>query len=133
MDTSALADLLSSNIPAGHSSVKREKERVTIRFIPGSANVVGSRLLHPAQRITKERDGSLSTTVYVPVDRHLMTWVLSFGAIAEVVEPSKLRQMIHQELRNAAHRYDVKDQAESLGSHSRQMRGFDEYFNSDKK
>jgi hypothetical protein len=131
LDTSALADLLSSNIPAGPAAATRDKEKVTIRFIPGSENVVSSRLLHPAQKIIRDRDGSLSTTIFVPVDHRLMTWVLSFGAIAEVVEPSKLRQMIHQELRNAAYRYDTKDQAESPGSHSRQMKGFDEYLDSD--
>ena len=145
LDTTALTDLLSSNIPstpAASSSpspvVRREKERVTIRFMPGCDHFVSSRLLHPAQKIMRQSDGSFLTTVDVSIDRHLVTWILSFGAMAEVVEPEKLRVMIHEELSLAAGRYEreqaggTRNRKQPL-SESAKMTGLVDYWDVDKK
>ena len=56
-------------------------------------------------RIVEREDGSLLLRLCVCNDRPLRSWILSFGALACVVAPSRLAQDIFEEIQQARDRY----------------------------
>lgn len=80
--------------------------RVRVRFAPAVATWVEERTWHPSQRIERRPDGSLELTMEVGGTAELRSWVLSFGADAEVLEPPRLRESVRRALAGALARYD---------------------------
>lgn len=64
--------------------------RVVIRFTPAAASYVRERCWHPSQALEDAPDGSLVLTLEVGGLVELRSWVQSFGADAEVLEPARL-------------------------------------------
>jgi predicted DNA-binding transcriptional regulator YafY len=78
--------------------------RVRILFDPRWADWVAERTWHPTQKL--ERKGrSLELTMEVGGAAEVRSWVLSFGAGAEVLEPEALREEVRAELARAVERY----------------------------
>ena len=67
--------------------------RVRIRFDRQWAPHVQERTWHPTQRIETLPDGGVELTMEVGGLLELQSWVLSFGAGAEVLEPDALRDL----------------------------------------
>jgi len=68
---------------------------VVWRFTPAAARDAEDFLFHPSQEVTKERDGSLlvrfTAGSNLEMAWHLYTW----GDQVEVLEPERLRKMVH--------------------------------------
>jgi predicted DNA-binding transcriptional regulator YafY len=77
---------------------------VRIFFTDKVARFVRRRTWHPTEKIKKVPDGiELSMRVKGTVE--IISWVLSFGEHAELLEPPELRQAVVDELRGAVARY----------------------------
>ena len=75
--------------------------RVRIRFDKSWATHVEERSWHPTQKVKKLRGGGVELEMEVGGLRELQSWVLSFGAGAEVLEPPDLRDAVQAELAHA--------------------------------
>ncbi len=81
---------------------------VTIRFNPEIARYVEEREWHPSQRTKKFKDGSLLMELTVGGIREIKRWALSFGPLAEVVEPDALVEEIRTDLEKMRKVYGPK-------------------------
>ncbi len=80
-------------------------EHVRIRFAPRRALYVREHDWHPTQKIERLADGGIELAIEVGPGDELASWVLSFGADAEVLEPETLRKQVAAELAGASARY----------------------------
>ena len=79
--------------------------QVRIRFDKRWADWVAERTWHATQKLERRAGGALELTMEVGGAADVRTWVLSFGAGAEVLEPASLREDVKRELTKAAARY----------------------------
>ncbi len=68
--------------------------RVKIRFDAQAARYVSERTWHPTQELQTHDDGSCTLNLTTQSLDEMKRWVLTYGAQAEVVEPTELREMI---------------------------------------
>jgi predicted DNA-binding transcriptional regulator YafY len=78
---------------------------VRIRFDRRWATYVEERTFHPTQKLTPGPGGSVELSMDAGGSEELRSWILSFGAGAEVLEPESLRDEVAAELRGALGRY----------------------------
>jgi proteasome accessory factor B len=83
----------------------RESARVRIRFDEKVARYVQRRMWHPTQAFRKLPDGGVEMTMEARGTVEIVSWVLGFGATAEVLEPAALRDEVAAELARATARY----------------------------
>ena len=83
--------------------------RVRIRFDPRWATWVAERTWHRSQQLKPLPGGALELTMQVGGRAELRSWVLSFGAGAQVMEPARLRDEVRAEMAAGLARYDVDD------------------------
>ena len=79
--------------------------RVRIVFESSWATYVEEYTWHPSQKLEALPDGRLELSMEVGGIAELRSWVLSFGAGAEVLEPETLRSDVRRELETAMARY----------------------------
>jgi predicted DNA-binding transcriptional regulator YafY len=79
---------------------------VTLEFSPSTARFVRERMVHPSQTLEPLRGGAARLTLRVPISPELISWVLSFGHGAKVLEPAGLARSIRLEFEAARARYD---------------------------
>ena len=79
--------------------------KVRIRFDKRWADWVAERTWHASQKLERRAGGALEFSMEVGGAADVRTWVLSFGAGAEVIEPASLREDVKRELTKAAARY----------------------------
>jgi predicted DNA-binding transcriptional regulator YafY len=79
--------------------------RVRIVFEKAWATYVEERTWHPSQKLSRRPGGKLELAMEVGGASELRSWVLSFGAGAEVLEPASLRDDVARELDAARRRY----------------------------
>ncbi|HEY8122797.1 MAG TPA: WYL domain-containing protein [Myxococcota bacterium] len=80
-------------------------ERVRIRFAARRAFYVREHDWHPSQKIVRLANGEIELGMDVGTGDELASWVLSFGADAEVLEPATLRAQVASELLRARTQY----------------------------
>jgi predicted DNA-binding transcriptional regulator YafY len=80
------------------------RTRVRVFFDEKVARFVRRRQWHPTQRVEKA-DGGIVLSLEIAGTVEFESWVLGFGALAEVLEPESLREKIGEELARAARRY----------------------------
>jgi proteasome accessory factor B len=80
-------------------------ERVRIRFGARRALYVREHDWHPSQQIEALPGGEIELAMDVGPGEEIASWVLSFGADAEVLEPAALRAQVASELARAAKHY----------------------------
>jgi len=80
-------------------------EAVAVRFTGVAAQHVVEREWHGTQKIETHADGSVVVRLHVCVDFALQAWILSFGPLAQVVEPSRLAERIYEQLQEARDQY----------------------------
>lgn len=65
------------------------------------------------QRVVKHRDGGITVEAEVAGIVETAKWVLSWGGVAEALEPPELRSMVRGELAKALHKYDPSGPAKT--------------------
>ena len=77
---------------------------VAVRFAADQAPYVRERIWHPSQRLEELPDGRVVLRLRAGGFFEIRSWVLGFGAAAEVLEPEELREAVREELRAALER-----------------------------
>ncbi len=67
---------------------------IRVRFAPKVARIIHEGRWHETQRLQDQADGSVVMTVRVAGWEEMRRWILSFGAVAEVLEPEDLRRSL---------------------------------------
>jgi predicted DNA-binding transcriptional regulator YafY len=71
--------------------------------------------LVPDQRLVKHRDGGITVEAEVAGIVETAKWVLSWGGVAEALEPPELRSMVRGELAKALNKYEAPGPAKTKG------------------
>ena len=77
--------------------IRGERTKVRIRFDAKVAKFVQRRRWHATQRFAKKDGGCIEMSMTVEGIEEVKSWVLGFGALAEVIEPASLRAAMHAE------------------------------------
>jgi predicted DNA-binding transcriptional regulator YafY len=72
---------------------------VEVRFAPSVARYIREARWHESQELTPQPDGAVLATFTVSGTEEIKSWILSFGAKAEVLKSESLRLEIVEELR----------------------------------
>lgn len=81
---------------------------VRIRFTGSAARYVQEKQMHESQQVVHS-DQKAEATFTLTSTMEIKSWILSFGASAEVLEPQELRDEIQAELANARSLYGVQE------------------------
>ncbi|HKX45087.1 MAG TPA: WYL domain-containing protein [Planctomycetota bacterium] len=79
--------------------------RVVVRFAASHASIVRERTWHASQVVRDTADGGLLLEMQVGGTEELLSWILSFGPGAEVIEPAPLRGAVASSLEGALDLY----------------------------
>lgn len=71
--------------------VEESAIRVRVRFAPAVAHAVRDRLWHPTQSVEELRDGGIVLSFEAGGAMEIVSWVLSYGHHAEILDPPELR------------------------------------------
>ena len=74
---------------------------VVVRFTEAQAPYIWERTWHPSQELEELEDGRVVLRLRAGGFYEIKSWVLSFGAAAEVLEPEELREAVREEMRVA--------------------------------
>ena len=74
---------------------------VAVRFAADQAHYVRERIWHPSQELEELPDGRVVLRLRAGGFFEIRSWVLGFGAAAEVLEPEELREAVREEMRAA--------------------------------
>jgi proteasome accessory factor B len=85
--------------------VKEETLPVKVRFAPAIAHSIRGRSWHPTQTIVENADGSVDLSFAAGGRMEILAWVLSYGPLAEILEPQELRDEARHSIREMASRY----------------------------
>jgi len=97
--------------PAAHSEgtfgiVEGPETRVELKIHSEQTQAyVRSRTIHPSQRFSRRRDGTMIMMMTVRGTTELANWIMSMGPWIEVLKPASLRKEIAQRHRQAARLY----------------------------
>jgi predicted DNA-binding transcriptional regulator YafY len=69
-------------------------QRVRVRFAPAVARILEEKAFHASQRLTPQRDGHVLADYDLAGFEEFTSWILSFGPLAEVLEPKDLRERV---------------------------------------
>lgn len=86
--------------------VEEEPMEVRVRFSPAVAQTIRERNWHPSQTVKDEADGSVVLSVTAGGRMEILSWILSYGAHAEVLEPQELREEAGRIAGEMARRYE---------------------------
>ena len=78
-----------------------EPMEVAVRFSEEQAPYIRERIWHPSQELEELPDGRVVLRLRAGGSYEIRSWVLSFGAAAEVLEPEELREAVREEMRSA--------------------------------
>jgi predicted DNA-binding transcriptional regulator YafY len=81
------------------TSPEAPERKVVIRFTGYAATLVAERVWHESQKIKHNRDGSLQLSLRLQHTDNIPGWVLSWGGLAEVLEPEDLRNEVRRQAR----------------------------------
>ena len=79
---------------------------IRVAFHPDVRRILEERQFHPSQRLSRRKDGRTLAEFHLSSVEEFKSWILSFGPLAEVLEPPELREQIVQCLRAAADLYN---------------------------
>jgi len=75
---------------AAFGVVQGKAEHIKIWFAPETAGYIKEKNWHESQEVQRQRDGSVIFEAEVAVTEELVSWVMSWGAKAEVIGPESL-------------------------------------------
>ncbi len=90
----------------GVNTQNKKAQTIVLRFDTLTANYVKASPIHETQEILKEDEISCIMRFRLVNNFEIMSWILSYGAGVEVIEPSELRTTIEEKLREALHKYE---------------------------
>ena len=79
---------------------------VKIRFNALVEERLRSRMIHPTQKIEKLKSGDILFSMHAGGRNEIIWWVLSFGTLAEVLEPAEMREIIRKTLQDSLVKYN---------------------------
>lgn len=79
--------------------------RVVVRFAPAVARILEEKRFHPSQKLTSESTGHVLASYQLSSFEEFQSFVLSFGPLAEVLEPADLRDRLITSLRDSLANY----------------------------
>jgi predicted DNA-binding transcriptional regulator YafY len=82
-----------------------QEEEVQLLFNAEAGRWVAEEDWHPSQRVEHLEDGRVLFQVRVVITSEFVKWVLRYGSMVKVVEPSHLAETVRQEHRAAAAQY----------------------------
>jgi proteasome accessory factor B len=85
--------------------VDEEAMAVRVKFSPTVAHMVRDRIWHPSQRRESMPDGSVLLAFEAGGRMEIISWLLSYGEHAEVLEPADLREEVGRKIGEMAARY----------------------------
>lgn len=71
--------------------VSEEPLSVRVRFAPAIAHAIAERNWHPSQKLERLPDGGVELSFSAGGRLEILSWVLSYGSMAELLEPAELR------------------------------------------
>lgn len=83
--------------------------RVRVRFSPEVAHAVKERVWRPGQTVDWDGEGRVTISFEAGGEKELVSWILSYGAHAEVLEPPELRGEVKRQIREMRQFYRLKD------------------------
>jgi proteasome accessory factor B len=92
---------------------------VRVRFLHPVARYVREKRIHHSQRLTPTPDGGVLAEYTLTATEEMQSFVLGFGANAEVLAPEPLRIAVQQELAAALSAYDTSHSAMSVRASAR--------------
>jgi len=84
---------------------REELVRVKVRFHKSLTRYLLERRWHPSQKNKNLKDGSLELAFEMAGIKEMKTWILGFGSLAKVLEPSSLVKEIKDDLGKALKSY----------------------------
>jgi len=101
-----------------------EPVRIRVAFRAEVARILEERQFHSSQRLTRRRDGRILAEFRLSAFEDFVSWILSFGPLAEVLEPPELQAEVASRHRDAAALYSEETSQKtrsSPGSNPRRM------------
>jgi predicted DNA-binding transcriptional regulator YafY len=80
--------------------------KVTVRFHGSATRYVKEKRMHPSQEIEPQDDGSVLVHFELTTLEEIRSWILSFGAAAEVIAPELLKLQVSEEINQMRKHYD---------------------------
>jgi proteasome accessory factor B len=74
--------------------VDEESMQIKVRFSPAIAHTIRGRVWHPSQSVSEDTDGSVVLSFTAGGRMEIISWLLSYGKHAEVLEPPGLRDEV---------------------------------------
>lgn len=74
----------------GHESIK--PEQVVLKFNKEIAEIVAEKIWHATQKLTKNKDGSLTMEMKVVISDELRSWIGGWLDYVKVIKPKKLKK-----------------------------------------
>jgi len=74
--------------------VEEEPLSIRLRFSPAVAHAVADRVWHGTQQLIRNKDGSVELAFTAGGKMEIVSWILSYGSHAELLEPAALRAEI---------------------------------------
>ncbi|MBU3679758.1 MAG: WYL domain-containing protein [Candidatus Kapabacteria bacterium] len=72
---------------------------VRLRIDASASDFFASRQWHPSQQITRRRDGSLNLTLKVPLSAELVSWIVSWADVLEILAPKQLTSICRDKVK----------------------------------
>jgi predicted DNA-binding transcriptional regulator YafY len=82
---------------SGFGVIGGRPEKIKIWFSPDIAGYIKEKTWHESQVIDQQQDGSIIFEADIAITEELLSWIMSWGAKAEVLEPKSLQDQIHTE------------------------------------
>ncbi len=79
--------------------------KVTVRFHGSATRYVKEKRMHPSQHIESQDDGSVLAHFELTTLEEIRSWILSFGASAEVIAPELLKRQVSDEINQMRKHY----------------------------
>jgi proteasome accessory factor B len=89
--------------------------KVRVRFTAEIAHAVKDRIWMPGQKISTDSEGRVTVEFEAAGQMELVSWILSYGIHAEVLEPSKLRKEVKRQIKEMQQLYRGKEKVEKKG------------------
>jgi predicted DNA-binding transcriptional regulator YafY len=90
--------------------------KIRVRFSPDVAHTVRDRIWRPGQQLKTDSEGRVTIEFVAAGEMELVSWILSYGMHAEVLDPPELRQEVKRQIREMRQYYRSKDKkAEKTG------------------
>jgi len=93
--------------------------KVRVRFSPDVAHAVKERVWMPGQKIGADREGRVIVEFEAAGEMELVSWILSYGMHAEVLDPPELRREVKRHVREMRQYYRGREKkGEKTGKRS---------------